>query len=111
MNITWEEFRKVEIRVGTIVEINDFPEAYNPAYKLKVDLGKKIGVKNSSAQITDLYKKKDLINKKVIVVVNLEPKQIGPFISECLIAGFYREDKAVVLATPDKNVPNGSLLS
>ena len=111
MNITWEEFRKVEIRVGTIVEINDFPEAYNPAYKLKVDLGKKIGVKNSSAQITDLYKKEDLINKKVIVVVNLEPKQIGPFISECLIAGFYREDMTVVLATPDKNVPNGSLLS
>ena len=111
MNITWEEFRKVEIRVGTIVEINDFPEAYNPAYKLKVDLGKEIGVKNSSAQITDLYKKEDLINKKVIVVVNLEPKQIGPFISECLIAGFYREDMTVVLATPDKNVPNGSLLS
>ena len=111
MNINWEEFRKVEIRVGTIIEIDDFPEAHKPAYKLKVDLGEKIGIKNTSAQITDLYKKEDLINKKVIVVVNLEPKQIGSFISECLITGFYRKDKSVVLASPDKNIPNGSLLS
>jgi len=111
MNINWEEFRKVEIRVGTIIEIDDFPEAHKPAYKLKVDLGEKIGIKNTSAQITDLYKKEDLINKKVIVVVNLEPKQIGSFISECLITGFYRKNKSVVLAAPDKNIPNGSLLS
>ena len=111
MKINWEEFRKVEIRVGTIIEINDFPEAYNPSYKLKVDFGDKIGIKNTSAQITDLYKKEDLINKKVIVVMNLEPKQIGSFISECLITGFYRKDKSVVLASPDKNIPNGSLLS
>ena len=111
MNINWEEFRKVEIRVGTIIKIDDFPEAHKPAYKLKVDLGEKIGIKNTSAQITDLYKKEDLINKKVIVVVNLEPKQIGSFISECLITGFYRKNKSVVLAAPDKNIPNGSLLS
>ena len=76
MNITWEEFRKVEIRVGTIVEINDFPEAYNPAYKLKVDLGKKIGIKQSSAQITDLYSKEELIGKQILAVVNFSPKKI-----------------------------------
>jgi len=81
-NITWDEFKKVEIRVGTIIEVNDFPEAIKPAYQIKVDLGKKIGIKQSSAQITDLYSKNDLINKQVIVVVNFPPKKIGPFISK-----------------------------
>ena len=111
MNINWEEFKKVEIRVGTITEVNNFPEALKPAYLLKVDLGEKIGIKKSSAQITDLYKKKELIGKQVLVVVNLNPKQIGPFISDCLITGFYTEDKAVVLVSPDKKISNGSLLS
>ena len=110
-NINIEEFQKVEIRIGTIIEIIDFPEAINPSYQLKVDLGNKIGVKQSSAQITDLYSKEALINKQVIVIINLLPKKIGPFISECLITGFYREDKAVVLATPDKEIKNGSLLA
>jgi len=110
-NITWEEFLKVEIRVGTIIEINDFPEAIKPAYKIKVDLGEQLGIKQSSAQITDLYSKEDLINKQVVVVVNFPPKKIGSFISECLITGFYRNDKKVVLAVPDKSISNGSLLA
>ena len=110
-NITWEEFLKVEIRVGTIIEINDFPEAIKPAYKIKVDLGEQLGIRQSSAQITDLYSKDDLINKQVVVVVNFPPKKIGSFISECLITGFYRNDKKVVLAVPDKSISNGSLLA
>ena len=110
-NITWDDFSKVEIRVGTIIEINDFPEAIKPAYKIKVDLGEQFGIKQSSAQITDLYSKEDLINKQVVVVVNFPPKKIGSFISECLITGFYRNDKKVVLAVPDKSISNGSLLA
>ena len=109
-NITWDEFKKVEIRVGTIIEVNDFPEAIKAAYQIKVDLGKKIGIKQSSAQITDLYSKNDLINKQVIVVVNFLPKKIGPFISECLITGFYNDGNKVVLATPDQSIPNGTIL-
>ena len=110
-NITWEEFLKVEIRVGTIIEINDFPEAIKPAYKIKVDLGRQLGIKQSSAQITDLYSKNDLINKQVVVVVNFPPKKIGSFISECLLTGFYRNDNKVVLAIPDKSIHNGALLA
>ena len=110
-NINWNDFKKIEMRVGTIVEAKDFPEAINPAYQLKVDLGEKIGIKHSSAQITDLYSKEDLIGQQVIVVVNLFPKKIGPFISDCLITGFHRENKAVVLAIPDKKILNCSLLA
>ena len=110
-NINWNDFKKVEIRVGTIVEAKDFPEAIKPAYQLKVDLGEKIGVKQSSAQLTDLYSKDDLIGQQVLVVVNLFPKKIGPFISDCLVTGFYKENKEVVLAIPDKKVKNGTLLS
>ena len=110
-NINWDDFKKIEIRVGTIIKVTDFPEAITPAYQLKIDLGEKIGIKQSSAQITDLYSKDDLIGKQVIVVVNLFPKKIGTFISDCLITGFYREDKAVILATPDKEIEDGSLLA
>ena len=110
-NINWNDFKKVEIRVGTIVEAKDFPEAIKPAYQLKVDLGEKIGIKQSSAQITDLYSKDDLIGQQVLVVVNLFPKKIGPFISDCLVTGFYKENKEVVLAIPDKKVKNGTLFS
>ena len=110
-NLTWEEFLKVEIRVGTIIEIKDFQEAIKPAYKIKVDLGKQLGIKQSSAQITDLYSKDDLINKQVVVVVNFPPKKIGSFISECLITGFYGNDNKVVLAIPDKSISNGTLLA
>lgn len=109
--ISWKEFEKVEIRVGTIVEVSDFPNAIKPAYKVKIDLGSKLGIKKSSAQITDLYSKNELLNKQVMVVVNFHPKQIGPFISECLITGFYKDKKSVVLAVPDKFVPNGTILS
>tara|TARA_B100001750_G_scaffold206487_1_gene184203 strand:- start:15 stop:353 length:339 start_codon:yes stop_codon:yes gene_type:complete len=110
-NITWDQFKKVEIRIGTIVKVDDFPEAIKAAYQIKVDLGYKIGIKNSSAQITDLYSKDELINKQVIVVVNFSPKKIGSFTSECLITGFYRTNNEVVLAIPDKLIPNGALLA
>lgn len=108
--VTWDEFQKIEIRVGTIVEVKDFPEALKPAYKIKIDLGEQIGIKQSSAQITDLYSKDDLLGKQVIAVINFPPKKIGPFTSECLITGFYRKDNKVVLAIPDDKVENGSLL-
>ena len=108
--INWNNFDKVELRIGTIIEVENFPEAKIPAYKIKVDFGPEIGIKKSSARITDLYSKEDLLNKKIIGVVNFPPKQIGPFVSEFLCSGFYREDGSVVLAIPDKDIPNGSKL-
>jgi len=109
--ISWEDFGAVELRVGTVIEVVDFPEARKAAYKLKVDFGDDIGVKQSSAQITALYSKEQLLGKQVIGVVNFPTKQIGPFRSECLITGFYRPDGAVVLAIPEQEVPNGSKIS
>lgn len=108
--INWNEFEKIELRVGTIIEVDDFPEAKIPAYKITVNFGEEIGIKKSSARITDLYTKEELLNKKIIGVVNFPPKQIGPFVSEFLCSGFYREDGSVVLAVPDKDTPNGSKL-
>ncbi len=108
--ITWQEFEKVELRVGTILAVDDFPQARKPAYIIQVDFGPEIGIKKSSAQITDLYGKNDLIGKQVVGVVNFAPKQIGPMRSECLITGFYNEEGAVVLAVPDKKTPNGAKL-
>ena len=102
--IEWDDFLKVELRVGTIVAAEDFPEARRPAFKLQVDFGVEIGVKKSSAQITELYKKEDLIGKQVMAVVNFPAKQIGPIMSECLVTGFYNSDGAVVLAVPDPSV-------
>ena len=109
--IHWNDFKKIEIRVGTVVEVNNFPEAIKPAYQLKVDLGSEIGIKQSSAQITELYSIEDLLGRQVLVVVNLFPKRIGPFISDCLITGFYTENESVVLAVPERKIPDGSLLS
>lgn len=108
--INWSDFEKVELRVGTIIEVEDFPQAQIPAFKIKVDFGQEIGIKKSSARITNLYSKEELLNKKIIGVINFPPKQIGPFVSEFLCSGFYREDGSVVLAVPDKDVPNGSKL-
>ena len=105
--ISWNDFEKIVLCVGTIIEVDDFTEARNPAYKLKVDLGEELGVKCSSAQITDLYEKEELLNKQVICVVNFEPKRIAGYKSEVLVTGVYRSDKAVVLAVPDQNVENG----
>ena len=87
--IEWADFQKVELLIGTIIEVSDFPKARNPSYILKVDFGAKIGIKKSSAQITDLYTKDDLINKQVMAVVNFPAKQIGPIMSECLITGLW----------------------
>jgi tRNA-binding protein len=109
--ISWDQFGLVELRVGTVIDVADFPEARKPAYKLKVDFGPDIGVKQSSAQITALYNKEQLLGKQVIGVVNFPTKQIGPFRSECLITGFYRPDGAVVLAVPDQDITNGSKLA
>jgi len=105
--ITWQEFEQVELRVGTIIEAKPFPEARNPAYKLKVDFGDRIGVKNSSAQITHHYTLEQLIGKQVIGVVNFPDKQIGPLMSQCLITGFYDDQGHVILAVPDKKINNG----
>ena len=109
--ISWADFEKVQLCVGTITSAEDFPEARNPAYKLTVDFGAELGVRRSSAQITDLYDCDALVGKQVVGVVNFPPKQIGPFMSECLITGFVREDAAVVLAVPDQPCANGLRLA
>ncbi len=104
--ITWQDFEKVEMRVGTVLEAADFPEAKNPAYKLTVDFGSH-GIKKSSAQITKLYKKEDLVGKQVIAVTNFPPKQIADFVSECLVLGVVMENKEIVLLQPERKVANG----
>ncbi|MFY8181607.1 MAG: tRNA-binding protein [Flavobacterium sp.] len=104
--ITWNDFEKVEMRVGTIIEANDFPEARKPAYQLTIDFGAEIGIKKSSAQIIKRYSKEELIGKQIIAVVNFPKKQIGKFMSECLVLGSVNEDEVVLLSS-DLKVENG----
>jgi tRNA-binding protein len=104
--LTWNDFEKVEMRVGTILEAKDFPEARKPAYQLQIDFGVEIGIRKSSAQITKRYSKEDLIGKQIVAVVNFPKKQIGTFMSECLVLGSVNGDEVVLLA-PDLKVENG----
>lgn len=107
MELTWTEFEKVEMRVGTILEVNDFPEARKPAYQLIIDFGTEIGIRKSSAQITMRYQKEDLVNRQIVAVVNFPKKQIGKFWSECLVLGAVGEAGDVVLLSPDFKIENG----
>ena len=109
--ISWDDFAKVELRIGTIIKVSEFPEARKPAWKLTVDYGDEVGVRSASAQITDSYTRENLVGKQIVGVVNFPPKQIGPFMSECLVSGFVQADGSVVLAVPDKPVANGLRLS
>ena len=108
--ISWDEFTKVELRIGRVVEARIFEEARKPAYVLHVDFGPELGVKKSSAQVTVRYTPEELVGRLVVAVVNFPPKQIGPLMSECLVTGFHDADGAVVLCTPDGDVPLGTKL-
>ena len=110
MAISYDDFAKVDIRVGTIVGVDAFPEARKPAFKLRVDFGPGIGVKRSSAQVTVHYRPEDLLGRQVAAVVNFPPRQIGPFMSEVLVLGFPDAAGAVVLIGPERAVPNGGKL-
>ncbi|WP_347329652.1 tRNA-binding protein [Marinimicrobium locisalis] len=109
--IGWNDFSKVELRVGRIITAEKFKEAHKPAYILIVDFGEEIGIKRSSAQITALYTLEELIGRQVVAVVNFPEKQIGPIMSECLVTGFHNEDGEVALCVPDKRVPIGTKLA
>lgn len=108
--ITFEKFLKVDIRIGTIIEVNDFPKARKPAYQLKIDFGA-LGVKKSSAQITDLYTKEELANRQVAAIVNFKPRQIANFLSEVLVLGVYNTDEKVVLLQASDSIKNGEQVS
>jgi tRNA-binding protein len=105
--ITFEDFQKLDIRTGTIIEVNDFPKAQKPAYQLTIDFGA-LGIKKSSAQIVDLYLKEDLLNRQIIAVINFAPKQIATFLSECLVLGIANEKNEIILLKSDKLIVNGT---
>jgi len=106
-NLSWQDFEKVEMRVGTVMEVNDFPEARKPAYQLSIDFGSAIGILKTSAQITKRYSKEDLINRQIVAVVNFPKKQIGKFMSECLVLGAIGVESDVILLAPDFKIENG----
>ncbi|MFD1769380.1 tRNA-binding protein [Sphingobacterium suaedae] len=108
--ITWTDFEKVELRVGTILAAFDFPKARKPAYQLHIDFGEAFGVLKSSAQITHHYRKEDLVGRQIVAVVNFPKKQIADFMSECLVTGFADEDGHIVLTAVDRTLPNGAKL-
>ena len=108
--IEWDDFAKVQLCAGTIVAVEAFPEARKPAWKLTIDFGERIGRRRSSAQITELYDERSLLGTQVMAVVNFPKKQIGPFMSECLVTGMARHDGAIVLMRPDEPVPDGTVL-
>jgi len=107
MHLTWNEFERTDMRVGTITEVNYFPEARKPAYQLTIDFGNEIGLRKSSAQITKRYQKEDLLNRQIVAVVNFPKKQIGKFMSECLVLGAVGEEGDVILLAPDFKIENG----
>jgi tRNA-binding protein len=106
MMISWDDFEKVDIRVGTILEVTDFPKAKKPAYQITIDFGE-LGIKKSSAQVTAIYSKEELMGKQVVAIVNFPPRQIANFFSECLVLGVYTDKKDVVLLQPEREVSNG----
>ncbi|MDA1341480.1 MAG: tRNA-binding protein [Proteobacteria bacterium] len=110
-NLSWDEFAKVDLRIGTIIAAEIFEEAIKPAIKMYIDFGDEIGIKKSSAQITDHYDPETLIGKQVSAVINFPNKQIGPLMSECLVTGFTQPDGSIILAVPDKKAVNGSRLA
>lgn len=110
MSLSWDTFMEVDMRTGTIIDVQDFPEAKNPAYKLTIDFGVEIGSKRSSAQITSLYTKDELMGKQIVAVINFPKKQIGPFMSECLVLGAVN-GKEVTLLAPNKQAKNGLRVS
>lgn len=107
MELTWSEFERVEMRVGTILEVNDFPEARKPAYQLTIDFGADLGIRRTSAQITKRYTKEALVGRQIVAVVNFSKKQIGKFMSECLVLGAMGEEGDVILLAPDFKIENG----
>lgn len=110
-SINWSDFEKIDLRVGTILEVRDFPEAKNPAYQLHIDFGGELGILKSSAQITKRYSKEDLLNRQIVAIVNFPKKQIGKFMSECLVLGAVGEEGDVVLLNPDFKVENGTTIA
>jgi tRNA-binding protein len=105
--ISWDDFEKIDIRCGTIIDIKDFPKARKPSYQIWIDFGSELGIKKSSAQVTQYYQKEDLLHKQVIAVTNFPPKQIADFYSECLVLGIYDENNHVILLQPERVVKNG----
>ncbi len=108
--LTWEEFEKVELRAGTVIDVQDFAKARKPAYKLWIDFGGEVGIKRSSAQVTTYYQKEELLGRQVLAVTNFPPRQIADFMSEVLVTGFILPDGSVVLTQPERPVPNGTRL-